>query len=101
MQGDPISGYLFFLVMEILALMIAKENLKPYKTANGHDHILDIFVDDLTIYLKYDKRNYLKNREKVQKILQIMRKFQEWSGLKINLGKIYLAILGKLKKNSR
>ena len=27
-----------------------------------------------------------------------MRKFQEWSGLKINLGKTYLAIFGKLCK---
>ena len=56
-QGDPISGYVFIMVMEILALMLAKGNLKPYKTAYGQDHLLDIYADDLTIYLKYDNKN--------------------------------------------
>ena len=33
-QGDPISGYLFILVIEILALMLAKSKLRPFRTKN-------------------------------------------------------------------
>ena len=34
-QGDPISGYLFIMVMEILALLLTKNKLKPYKMKYG------------------------------------------------------------------
>ena len=55
-QGDPISGYLFILVIEILALMLEKEKLRPYRTKNKLEHLMDIYADDLSIYLEYDKR---------------------------------------------
>ena len=95
-QGDPISGYLFIMVMEILALMLPKGKLKPYNTSTGLEHLLDIYTDDLTIYLEYNRKKSCKNRENVSKVLQILRKFQQWSGLKINLGKTYLAFFVKL-----
>ena len=75
------------MVMEILTLMPTKGKLKPYKTATGLDHLLDIYADDLTIYLEYNRKKNCKNKENVNKVLQIMHKFQEWSGLKINFGK--------------
>ena len=31
-QGDPILGYLFILVIEMLALMMAKGNIRPFRT---------------------------------------------------------------------
>ena len=46
-QGDTISGYLFILVMRILALMLAKEKIKTYRTANGINNLLDMYADDL------------------------------------------------------
>ena len=50
-QGDPILGYLFILVMEILALLLKKtKKIKPYKTKFGLKHFLDIYADDLSIY---------------------------------------------------
>ena len=48
-QGDPISGYLFILVIEILALMLKKSKLRPYKTKNNVEHLVDIYADDLSI----------------------------------------------------
>ena len=55
-QGDPISGYLFILVIEILALMLEKAKLRPYRTKNNHEHLMDKYADDLTIYLEYEKK---------------------------------------------
>ena len=52
-QGDPISGYLFILVMAILALLLKKNcKAKPYKTKCGLKHFLDMYADDLSIYLE-------------------------------------------------
>ena len=100
-QGDPILGYLFIMVMEILALLLKKNKLKPYKTKYGLKHFLDIYADDLSVYLDYNKGKESENKENVRNILQIIRNFQEWSGLKINLDKTYLAIFGKIYKKPK
>ena len=99
-QGDPISGYLLILVMEILALLLKKNKLKLYKTKFGLKHFLDIYADNLLIFLGYNKGRESENKENVRNILKIMDKFLEWSGLKINLDKTYLAIFGKIYKNT-
>ena len=101
-QVSPISGYLFILVMEILALLLKKNcKAKPYKTKFGLRHFLDMYADDLSIYLEYNKNREAENRSNVQSILQTMEKFREWSGLRINLGKTYLTIFGKHYKNKQ
>ena len=101
-QGDPISGYLFILVMEILALLLKKNcKTKPYKTKFGLKHFLDMYADDLSIYLEYNRNRESENRSNVQSILQTMEKLREWSGLKINLGKTYLTIFGKQHRRPR
>ena len=42
-QGDPILGYLFILVMEILALLLTKKGkIKLYKTKFGLKHFIDM-----------------------------------------------------------
>ena len=51
-RGDPISGYLFTLAIEILALLLKNSKIMAYKTKNGVDHLFDIYADDLTIYLQ-------------------------------------------------
>ena len=56
----------------------------------------DIYADNLLIFLGYNKGRESKNKENVRNILKIMEKFIEWSGLKINLGKTYLAIFAKI-----
>ena len=53
-QGDPISGYLFFLLIELLALLLEKGKIRPYRTKMKIKHFLDIYADDLTVYLEFD-----------------------------------------------
>ena len=95
-QGDPISGYLFILVVEILALLLRKnKSIKPYRTKFRHEHFIDMYADDLSVYLEFKRKNRFENKQNVQNILQTMDKFKEWSGLKINLGKTNLTVFGK------
>ena len=82
--------------MEILASLLKKSSkAKPYRTKFGLEHFIDMYADDLSVYLEFKERNECDNKTNVQSILQAMKKFREWSGLKINLGKTYLTIFGK------
>ena len=74
-QGDPISGYLFILAIEILALLLKKSNISAYKTRNGVPHLFDIYADDLTIYLQRYPNNEKKNRDNISKTLSILKCF--------------------------
>ena len=60
-----------------------------------------MYADDLSIYLEYSNSRESENKGNVQSILQMMEKFREWSGLKINLGKTYLTIFGKIHKKPK
>ena len=63
-QGDPISGYLFILVMEILALLLKKNSsAKPYRTKFGLEHFIDMYADDLSVYLEFKKKNGYENKK--------------------------------------
>ena len=75
--------------------------MKLYKTKFGLKHIWDIYADNLLIFLGYNKGRESENKENVRNILKIMGKFPEWSGLKINLAKTYLAIFGKIYKKHK
>ena len=92
----------FILVMEILVLLL-RENSKEklYKTKFGLKHFIDMYADDLSVYLEFKKNRELDNKSNVQCFLQAMKKFREWLGLKINLGKTYLTIFGKQYRKPR
>ena len=45
-QGDPISGYLFILAIEILELSLKKSKSKAYRTKGGNRQLVDIYADD-------------------------------------------------------
>ena len=87
--------------MKILALLLSKDSrTKPYRTKFVLKHFIDLYADDLSVYLEFKKNREYDNKSNVQCILQAMEKFKEWSGLKINHGKTYLTIFVKhLKKN--
>ena len=77
-QGDPISGYLFILVMEILASLLKKSSkVKLYRTTFGLEHFIDMYADDLSVYLEFKEQNEYDNKTNVQSILQAMKKFRE------------------------
>ena len=61
---------------------------------------MDIYAN-LTIYLEYDRRNNWKNKENVKEVLNLMKRFYVWSGLKINLGKTYVTIFGRECKKTK
>ena len=51
-QGDPISGYLFILAVEILIIALMNHpDIFPYSTKKKNGHLLDCYADDLTIFL--------------------------------------------------
>ena len=66
------------MVMEILALMLSKEKIKAYRTANRIDHLLDIYADNLTIYLVYKKMKNWYNSKNVLGVLNVINRFYNW-----------------------
>ena len=56
---------------------------------------MDMYADDLSVYLEFKAKNKSGNKQNVCNVLQTMKKFEEWSGLKINLGKTNLTVFGE------
>ena len=54
-----------------------------------------MYADDLSVYLEFKGKSKSENKQNVRNVLQTMDRFEEWSGLKINLGKTNLTIFGK------
>ena len=49
-QGDPLSAYLFGLVIEILAIQIRSDSTIKGVSIGGKETKLSIFADDLTAF---------------------------------------------------
>ena len=94
-QGDPISGYLFILAIKILALSLKKSKAKAYRRKGGNKLLVDIYADDLSIYLRYDTNKNSDNKDKIIEVLNTIERFYKWSGLKVNRGKTQLTIFGR------
>ena len=93
-QGDPISGYLFILYIEVLAIALkSNEEIKSYKLTNDLKHLLDQYADDLTLYLERSKV-HTENIENVQAVLDTLECFRLLSGFTVNRGKTMLSIFG-------
>ena len=88
-QGDPISAYLFILVLEILFLFI-----KESKKING----LNIF-DKTFLYTGYadDTTFFLKDTKSVMELINIFDTLSKFSGLKPNKIKCEIANIDALK----
>ena len=56
--------------MEILALLLKNWKIKAYKTKAQNTQLLDIYADDLSIYLEYNQSNKISNKNNVQKLFQ-------------------------------
>ena len=59
-----------------------KSKAKAYRTKGGNRQLVDIYTDDLSIYLRYDLNNKQANENNVLEILTTIGQFYKWSGLK-------------------
>ena len=82
-QGDPISAYLFILVIEVLFKMVkTNNNVKPLKIFDS-EFLLSSYADDTTFFLRD------LNSAKI--IFEIFSIFSKFSGLKVNKSKCQIA----------
>ena len=79
-QGDPIACYLFILSIEILAHKLRGDNNVQGFQMDNISHLLDIYADDLSLFLS-PKANNLRC------VIEILGRFEKLSGLKISVSK--------------
>ena len=85
-QGDPLSPYLFIIVLETLASTIRSDNDIRGIMVDGQEIKLGLFADDLPWFLKNDKS--------LIKFLELVLLFGKCSGLVINHNKSEILLLG-------
>ncbi|KAL5566826.1 hypothetical protein UlMin_029990 [Ulmus minor] len=88
-QGDPLSPFLFILVVDILGRMMDKAvrigEVKGFKVGREEEVVSHLqFADDTLFLLEPDKSN-------IEKVNTILKFFSMCSGLKINMNKSSLA----------
>ena len=80
-QGDPISGYLFNLIMEPLANQLKYSTIiKGIQTSSGRDIRISQYADDLIVFSSPQSNS-------ISGVLQELNKFTEVSGLRTNVEK--------------
>ena len=88
-QGDPISAYLFILVMEILFIQIRSDkNIQGLKIF-GYEFKLSAFADDVSCFLY--------NLHSVEQLLKLLQISQEFTSFKVNYDKSEICGIGSMK----
>ena len=85
-QGDPVSPYLFIIVLETLCIGIRGSKDIQGITVDTEEIKLGLFADDLT--------GFLMNDISLQKFLELVEAFGECSGFRINHDKSEVMLLG-------
>ena len=88
-QGDPISAYLFILVIEVFFHMVRSNRLIEGLNILNFEHKLTAYADDSSFFLK--------NESSVLELLKTFELFSKYSGLMLNKGKCELAGIGAKK----
>ena len=85
-QGDPISAYLFILVLEILFISIrSNENIEGIKIFDK-SYKLTAYADDTTFFLQ--------NKKSIEFLMESFKIFSKFSGLKPNTSKCEISGIG-------
>ena len=85
-QGDPISAYLFIIVMEVFFTMVRNnENIQGLNIL-GFKYLLTAYADDASYIIK--------NISSAIEIFNTFDKFSEFSGLRLNKSKCEFAGIG-------
>ena len=95
-QGCPISGYLYILTAEILAINIKKnKDIKGIPIIGCKDpEVISQYVDDMYLLSMFDANS-------VEAIIRELQKFQENTGLTVNYEKTTMYHIGALKNSNR
>ena len=86
-QGWPLSALLFIIAVEMLSVEIRNNKYIQHLKIGNSIHSLVQLADDTTIFIK--------NKENLEVVLNILEKMKGASGLKINLEKSNIILLGK------
>ena len=86
-QGDPLSPYLFMIVLEVLATRIRGDASIRGVNVDGNDIKLQIFTDDLTGFVRNDWQSF-------NRFLDTTEELSDCSGLSINYDKTEILFLG-------
>ena len=97
-QGDPLSPYLFFLRIEVFSILIDKATLEGflsgYKISNISGDVVQIshllFTNDTLVFCK-------ASRDHMAYLNRILAWFEAISGLKINLEKRSVLLVGDVR----
>ena len=85
-QGDPLSAYLFIIVLETLCIRVrSSKDIRGIKE-DKEEIRLSLFADDLT--------GFLKDNLSLVNFLKLIEDYGSCSGLKINHDKSEIMILG-------
>lgn len=88
-QGDPLSAYLFIIVLEVLLIQVRQNH-----------EIKGINIEDIEIKLSAyadDSYFFIKDSMSANKLLKLCSQFEVYSSLKINLGKSEACWIGASK----
>ena len=91
-QGDALSSHLFIIVLEILTISIRSNKNVQGIMVDGKEITLELFADDLTAFLLHDNS--------LLKFFELLKRFGDCSGLKINHDKSEIMLLGDCAHSS-
>ena len=87
-QGDPISAYLFILVLEILFAFVKSSPKAKGLNIFKYEFLYTAYADDTT--------SFLKDRNSIIELMSELNTFSDFSGLKPNKTKCEIAGIGVL-----
>jgi hypothetical protein len=80
-QGDPISSFLFNLLVQIFIIRIIHDSMVNHFKIDGNDMMLEMFADDIHIFLDGN------DDQSLNRVMQITSQFRNLSGLQLSHSK--------------